>query len=403
MRCIVDDEASKVHKLLILSEKFSGFDDGRIPPVLKTFLATHSKETIELKEYTLELGYDNLDAYTVLKSILPDGVDVPSSFEQCGHIIHLNLRDEQLPYKESIGQVILDKNHKRARTVVNKVSSIATQFRTFPMEVLAGDTDMVVEVKESGCRFTFDYSAVYWNSRLGTEHGRLVDLLKPSDVVCDMFAGIGPFSVPAAAKGCEVHANDLNPYSYKYLVENIATNKVERRAKAYNLDGRDFVRQLVSDGVVFNHVFMNLPADAISFLDVFRGIFHSKRALWGGKLPRIHTHCFEKPADGPATVIRRTEETIGASIDRESTIVHRVRNVSPNKEMYCISFTLPDEAAFATTPNPFAAKLLADKLAAGESDGDAEGEGEGEETETQGSKRKSEDSTEAGASKKRKA
>lgn len=55
-----------------------------------------------------------------LQKVLPDGVDVPTSFESVGHIAHLNLRDEQLPYKTLIGQVIIDKNPS-IRTVVNKV------------------------------------------------------------------------------------------------------------------------------------------------------------------------------------------------------------------------------------------------------------------------------------------
>ena len=45
---------------------------------------------------------------------------------------------------------------------------------------------------------------VYWNSRLEREHKRLVDTFKRSDVVVDVMAGIGPFAVPAAQKGCQV-------------------------------------------------------------------------------------------------------------------------------------------------------------------------------------------------------
>ncbi len=59
------------------------------------------------------------------QKLLPEGCEVPTSFESVGHIAHLNLRDELLPYKHVIGQVLLDKNSS-IRTVVNKVSS------TFP-------------------------------------------------------------------------------------------------------------------------------------------------------------------------------------------------------------------------------------------------------------------------------
>jgi hypothetical protein len=46
---------------------------------------------------------------------------------------------------------------------------------------------------------------VYWNSRLETEHHRLVkEAFKPGETVLDVMAGIGPFAVPAAQKGCTV-------------------------------------------------------------------------------------------------------------------------------------------------------------------------------------------------------
>ena len=79
---------------------------------------------------------------------------------------------------------------------------------------------------ESDCRFTFDFSQVYWNSRLHTEHERLVKLFKPDEVVADVFAGVGPFAVPAAKKGCAVFGNDLNPHSVKYLTKNVGDNRV---------------------------------------------------------------------------------------------------------------------------------------------------------------------------------
>jgi tRNA (guanine37-N1)-methyltransferase len=40
-------------------------------------------------------------------------------------------------------------------------------------------------------------------------------------------AGVGPFSIPAAKKGCRVYANDLNPASFEWLCENVKLNKVK--------------------------------------------------------------------------------------------------------------------------------------------------------------------------------
>ena len=101
--------------------------------------------------------------------------------------------------------------------------------------------DLTATQKESNCIFHFDFDKVYWNSRLQTEHQRLLKKFAPEDIICtgilyfqfslslvgDAFAGIGPFAIPAAKTiGCQVYANDLNPESYKFLLENAGKNKV---------------------------------------------------------------------------------------------------------------------------------------------------------------------------------
>ncbi|KAJ1560609.1 tRNA(m(1)G37)methyltransferase, partial [Nowakowskiella sp. JEL0078] len=115
------------------------------------------------------------------------------------------------------------------------------------MELLAGDDDMIAETRESGCLFRFDFSKVYWNSRLQGEHDRLVKFFKPGEFICDGFAGVGPFALPAGKKGCVVFANDLNPTSYQYLCENIIANKLQGTVRAFNMDGRDFIQQSISE------------------------------------------------------------------------------------------------------------------------------------------------------------
>lgn len=105
---------------------------------------------------------------------------------------------------------------------------------------------MVTEVKQYGATFKLDYGLVYWNSRLEHEHIRLVSQFRAGEVICDMFAGIGPFAIPAAQKGCLVYANDLNPDSVRYLKLNAEINKVSDNLHTYNLDARKFISQLVA-------------------------------------------------------------------------------------------------------------------------------------------------------------
>ena len=88
--------------------------------------------------------------------------------------------------------------------IVFQVGTIENEYRVFQMEVLAGEPDLVTEVKQHSARFRLNYGEVYWNSRLEQEHKRLTDTFSRGQTVVDMMAGIGPFAIPAAQRGCKV-------------------------------------------------------------------------------------------------------------------------------------------------------------------------------------------------------
>lgn len=107
------------------------------------FIKQHN---IEVTKKEIELTAANYSIPEILRILLPKTLEeVPSSFETIGHIAHLNLRSEFLPYKELIAKVILEKN-PRIRTVVNKLDSIDSTFRTFQMEVIAGENNLFTEL-----------------------------------------------------------------------------------------------------------------------------------------------------------------------------------------------------------------------------------------------------------------
>jgi tRNA (guanine37-N1)-methyltransferase len=313
---------------------------------------------LETVPFDLHLTYSHFTMDVVLKRLLPPEIVAPVAFEVAGNIAHFNLRDEMLPFKELIGQVVRDKN-PRIRTVVNKVGQIANQFRTFPLEVIGGEPRFDVDVSESGCRFQFDFSRVYWNSRLQAEHERIISLCRNGDVVYDMFAGVGPFAVPTAKKGCVVFGNDLNPESYKALIHNRALNKVRDSAlTALNLDARDFVRQyVVPQAKAQSHILMNLPALGPDFCDCFRGVFHARAAEAAtAVMPMVHCYGFTKQADYRADMRQRICEAMECDSLPDDTHYQLVREVAPEKLMICVSFRLPLDVATAEPTTPSAKK-----------------------------------------------
>ncbi|KJA28410.1 hypothetical protein HYPSUDRAFT_62040 [Hypholoma sublateritium FD-334 SS-4] len=397
IRTVVSDPSQRDGDRLVLLRMS---DKADIPVEAQQFL---DKEAKGLVDYTVDLDYNYWTAEECLHAFLPEKLreGAPTGFAMTGHIAHVNLNDEYLPYKHIIGQLILDKN-KRVTTVVNKLNMIDNQFRFFKMELIAGEPQYVVEHREADCTFTFDFTEVYWNSRLHTEHERLVELFKPEDVIADVFAGVGPFAVPAAKKGCAVLGNDLNPNSAKYLAQNVEDNRVTDLVRVSCEDGRDFIRTSVSrlygtpfpaytgprpsraqqekerkqlqkrvaaEGIPIppsvpaddtkpprrriSHFVMNLPDSAITFLDAFRGILSDAedRNLSGtySEMPMIHCHCFTRelePEKAEADIRQRVEEKLGHALGGETSF-HLVRSVAPAKEMYCVSFRLPREVAFA--------------------------------------------------------
>ncbi|XP_060938695.1 tRNA (guanine(37)-N1)-methyltransferase [Limanda limanda] len=307
----------------------------------------------ELHSHELQLTYDNLKSEEVLEAVLPPGQDVTSAFSRVGHIAHMNLRDHQLLYKSLIGQVIMDKN-PGITCVVNKLNIIDSTYRNFKMEVLAGEENMVAKLKENGVTYEFDFSRVYWNSRLSTEHQRVVQLVTRGDTVFDVFAGVGPFAIPAARVGAKVLANDLNPESYRWLQHNCKLNKVESKVRTFDLDGRAFIQGPVKQelpallkGKGSVHVVMNLPALALEFLDAFRGLLHQE-APCDENLPTVHCYGFSREDDPDTDVVKRASRSLGFPLENRCS-VHFVRNVAPNKDMMCVRFTIPKEVLFSSS------------------------------------------------------
>ncbi|KAL0576709.1 mitochondrial aspartate-glutamate transporter agc1 [Marasmius crinis-equi] len=374
-----------------------------IPPDALDFFKMKGNGFIK---YDLLLEYDHWTASEILQAILPENLreGAPNGFSATGHIAHMNLNDEYLPYKRVIGEIFLDvrsgqliflivgyscpfaqQKNKSIKTVVNKLDNIDTQFRFFDMEILAGERNFVVEHHESDCRFTFDFSQVYWNSRLHTEHERIVSMLTPGEVLADVFAGVGPFALPAAKKGCAVLANDLNPNSFKYLSKNVEDNDVADSVRTSCEDGRDFIRNVFAKvaespfppflglkasktkarklekeakktgtslpsartstpfkppRITIDHFVMNLPDTAILFLDAFRGVLapESLREIYH-KMPMIHCHCFTRELEqdkAEEDIRKRVEEKLGHPITEEVSVI-LVRSVAPGKDMYCSS------------------------------------------------------------------
>lgn len=105
-----------------------------------------------------------------------------------------------------------------------------------------------------------------------------------------------------------------------------------------------------------DHYVMNLPDSALEFLDAYAGAFTPLLSEPGydrsTPLPLIHVHCFTRelePEPASDDICARASATLGHPVtpDMDGFNLHPVRRVAPNKDMYCLTFRLPAEVAYA--------------------------------------------------------
>ncbi|PHJ24273.1 met-10+ like-protein [Cystoisospora suis] len=211
-----------------------------LPTDLRTWL--RSQPTASIGRQRVHLAYCHMTAEEALRRIVPEGLEMPRRFETVGHIAHLNLREELLPYRFLIARILLDKQ-PALRTVINK-TGIASQWRELQFEHLGGERLYVARLKENDMYFEVDYERVYWNSRLAAEREKITAELPSTSIVLDMFSGVGAFALFLAKRGCLVLANDGNPRAVDCMRKNMKLNKITQdNLLPFNLDARDFVRQ----------------------------------------------------------------------------------------------------------------------------------------------------------------
>jgi len=109
--------------------------------------------------------------------------------------------------------------------------------------------------KEAGFSYILDPEKVMFSMGNREEKARIAKMVENNprpERIADMFAGIGYFSIPLAGTGASVHAMEINPVAFGYLVRSIEVNGLSGRITPSLGD----CRQLLSgtyDRIVMGH------------------------------------------------------------------------------------------------------------------------------------------------------
>lgn len=226
-------------------------------PVTQRIDLGYSIETGDFRE-----ADDQVSDYRTLVD-LPEELRpfLPSSYDTLGSIALVKMADEIVPYASQIGRAIIA-TQKSIKTVCMD-SGVADEFRTRRIKIVAGERTTETIHKEYGIIFKMDVSKVFFSPRLSTEREIVARQIRPGEVVIDMFAGIGPFSILIAKSRSPrvVYSIDVNPEAINYMKENISLNKVGA-VKPILGDAREELPKLEKA----DRIIMNLPHGASGFI-----------------------------------------------------------------------------------------------------------------------------------------
>lgn len=152
---------------------------------------------------------------------------LPTGFQRIGDKAILTLRPELLKYKEDIAQGLLE-FFKYIKGVYLKTGAVTGDFRTPQIEFILGENKPETIHREHGISYKFDISKIMFSKGNINERARIVPQIQSNEIIFDLFAGIGYFSIPIGRSGKpkKVYAFEWNPITYHYLVENIKLNRI---------------------------------------------------------------------------------------------------------------------------------------------------------------------------------
>ncbi|ADI31218.1 class I SAM-dependent methyltransferase [Staphylothermus hellenicus] len=182
--------------------------------------------------------------------------------------------------REQLVNTILDL-HPNIKAIYIKEKTI-DEFRLPKLKLLWGVEVGSVVVKEYGLLFKIMLGKVYYNKRLSEEHRRISIISGENEKIIDLFSGIGGFPIHIASMHkAFILANDLNPYAFVSIIDNILLNKKKLigNIAVTRIDAREFTN-FPSLKEYFDRLIANLPHKSIEYMYVYdyllrkNGILH---------------------------------------------------------------------------------------------------------------------------------
>lgn len=208
-----------------------------------------------------------------------------NSYDVVGDIAILRLSEASEKYCEVIAKTVMNV-HRNVRTVLVQAGSVHGSFRTREFRHVTGESSVVTTHVEAGCTFSVDVSKCYFSPRLSYERMRIARLVRDEEVVVNMFAGVGCFSllISKHSNAAMVYSIDANPSAFYYMRENVRMNGAYGKVIPMLGDAKEIIEAKLRH--LADRVLMPLPDKALEYLPCSL-LTLKKTGGW------VHCYCFE--------------------------------------------------------------------------------------------------------------
>jgi tRNA wybutosine-synthesizing protein 2 len=224
---------------------------------------------------------------------------IPNRWEKIGDIVIIKLDDDLKKYSDIVGEIYGD--FLDCKTVLNDVGGISGELREPNVKVIYGTNNTETAHKENKVRFKLDPQKVMFSSGNMDERLRMAKISSKDEVVVDLFAGIGYFTLPMAVHSTpkKIFACEKNKIAFDYLSKNIALNNVNSIVEPLFGDNRKIAPKNIADRVIMGYIGGTkdfLPI-AIKSLNEGKGIIHFHEKYSDKIMPNKPLKTIEKKAN----------------------------------------------------------------------------------------------------------
>ncbi len=243
----------------------------------------------------------------------------------------VRLKDISSAEKKRLAKALL-KELSNVKCVFGQEGAVEGEYRLRSLRHLAGEKRTLTLHRENGCSFKVDVARCYFSPRLSTERLRIAGQVASGERVLNMFAGVGPFSIPIAkTAGADVTSCEINAYACELHEENDKLNKVEDLVRVVQGDAEELPRIVKSK---FDRVLMPHPSQADRFLSAALEV--SKK----GALVHYYRHMLGK--DEAEASEKIVEELSGLVPSKTRYVIRKVREVGPRWLEMAADIKLPN-------------------------------------------------------------